>query len=304
VSIASLMARGYPDRHPARRPFEPRCRRERGYRQVVAVVRNRWARLALGAAGPIAVSAAWIPIRDRVSNTDLALALVLVIGTVGWLDGARAALLSAPVAATAFDVLDTRPYGTLAMSRGSDVATAIVLAVTGFLVGAGFARLAQYRRNEEGRTDALAVVMEASGLVATGEEKQLITEVLRAELQRALALAGCEFVPTPPDGRYPAVARDGSLVGLVGSADESPPRIDLPIWCQGDVVAHYRLLMGPRQPSRDELRMALGLADQAGSAMAQADDPTPPPTRPRRLRLVPGGSRGTQSVTDGVAATP
>lgn len=242
----------------------------------------------MAAAAPIAVSAAWIPLRERLPNTDLALVLVVVVGMAGWAVGARTSVVAALGAAAAFDLLDTRPYGTLSISRGEDMATAGILLLTGLLAGVVAARLARYRRSEEHRSDALAVVMEASGLVATGEEQRLITQALGAELIRALELAGCELHLYPPGGTRPTVARDGSLVGLVaGETDRTAAQIDLPVWTQGEVVAHYRLTLGAKEPTRDELRVALSLADQAGAAMASPTQPLPPPDRPTRLRLVP-----------------
>jgi hypothetical protein len=252
------------------------------------------------------VAAAWIPLRARLPNTDLALLLVLIIGLVGWLAGTRASLIAGLAAAAAFDVLDTRPYGTLTMSRGVDVTTAGILLTTGVLVGIGAARLARYRRFEHRRSDALAVVMEASGLVATGGDQRLITEALGAELLRALKLVNCELRPEPPRGNRPVEARHGSLVGLLPSDTPAAPQIDLPVWSQGEVVAHYRLTLGPQRPSRAELRVALGLADQAGAAMANADHQPPPPDRPAQLRLLPavGTASSPGEATDPGAARP
>ena len=161
--------------------------------------------------------------------------------------GPTPSVLAAVAAAVAFDVMDARPYGALTMSRGADVTTALILLVTGLLIGAGAARLARYRRSQDNRSDALAVVMEASGLVATGEEQQLVTEALGTELCRALRLVACELDAAPPNGTRPSVARDGSLVGLLSpTGRDAPPAIDLPVWCQGEVVAHYRLTLGTR----------------------------------------------------------
>lgn len=261
----------------------------------------------LAGAVPVGVAAAWIPLRDRLPNTDLALILVVVIAAVGSAGGVTAALVSSVAASAAFDLLDTRPYGTLAMSRGVDVTTALILLGTGVLVGAGAARLGRYRRSEDSRSDALAVVMEASGLVATGEERELITEALAEELRRSLHLVDCEFEARPPDGRSPVVARNGGLVGLVGTAaGEGTSRIDLPIWCQGDVVAHYRLTFRGRAPSREDLRVALSLADQAGAAMSPAGG-GPPDAGPgqggsRRSRLKVVGSAGHGDTGDAGAA--
>jgi hypothetical protein len=256
----------------------------------VVALRWTWTKLVLAAALPVAVSAAWIPLRERLPNTDLALLLVVIVGIVGWMAGTGASLISAMAAAVAFDFLDTRPYGALTISRGVDVTTALFLLATGLLVGSGAARLRRYRTAQDHRADALAVVMEASGLVATGEERLLITEALGAELLNALELVACEFQAWPPDGTRPTVARDGSLIGLLTPLNNDSPRIDLPIWRQGEVVAHYRLTLGHKTPSQDELRVALSLADQAGAALAIPDRDPPPPTRPARLRLVPKSS--------------
>jgi hypothetical protein len=264
----------------------------------VIALRSSWIKLVVAGALPLVISAAWIPLRDRLPNTDLALLLVLVIGTVGWLAGPLASLVSAVVAAVAFDVMDTRPYGALTMSRGVDITTALILLATGLLVGAGGARLGRYQKSGDQRTDALAIVMEASSLVATGEEQPLITEALGAELSRALDLVACEFHARPPNGTRPLVSRDGSLVGLLSPAGSgTSAQIDLPIWCHGQVVAHYRLTLGPRRPSREELRVALSLADQAGAAMASTH-PDPPPRPAQRLRLLaPRGAPAADSAS-------
>ncbi len=257
--------------------------------------------MTVAAAVPIALSAAWIPLRDRLPNTDLALVLVVIIGIVGWVAGARPSLVAAIGAAAAFDLLDARPYGTLSISRGEDVATAGVLMITGLLAGVVAARLARYRRSENRRSDALAVVMEASGLVATGEEQRLITHAMSTELIRALDLVACELHSCPPNGTRPAVARDGNLIGLLGGdADQTAAQIDLPVWRQGEVVAHYRLTIGAKKPSRHELRVALSLADQAGAAMAGPAHPEPPPDRPAQLRQMPS-TAGPEPVAPGDA---
>lgn len=266
-------------------------------------LRSPWTVRLLAGAVPVGVAAAWIPLRDRLPNTDLALILVVVIAAVGLSGGAPAALVSAVCASVAFDLLDTRPYGTLAMSRGVDVTTALILLGTGVLVGAGAARLGRYRRSEDSRSDALAVVMEASGLVATGEERELITEALAEELRRSLRLIDCEFEARPPSGRSPMVARNGGLVGLLdATGGAGPSRIDLPIWCQGEIVAHYRLTFRGKAPSQEDLRVALSLADQAGAAMSRAGG-GPPGSGPggagsRRGRLKAVGAADAAALGD------
>jgi K+-sensing histidine kinase KdpD len=233
---------------------------------------------------PAAGSAAWIPIRDRLPNTDLALALVLILAGIGWRAGVRATAIGSLSAGLSFDLLATRPYGTLAISQGTDVLTALILVATGILVGLGASRLSRYHSSESSRADTLAIFMEASDLVATGQERKLVAAALATELQRELSLMDCLFVPEPPRGLHPTVARDGSLVGLVTSDPKRDRRIDLPIWSQGEVSGHYQLILGTRRPSREDLRMAISLADQAGAAMSAPRPDPPPPV----LRALPG----------------
>jgi hypothetical protein len=262
--------------------------RTRLYRQHVGRLRTS-AVWAIALVLPVATAAIWIPLRTRLPNTDLALVLVVLIGVVGWVSGARPSLLAAVGGAAAFDLLDTRPYGTLSISRADDAVTALILVLTGILAGLGAARLARYRRTEDNRNDAFAVVMEASGLVATGQDRQLITAALAAEILQELELADCRFDPRPPSGGRPGVARDGSLVGLMPAGElRSGAQIDLPIWSHGDVVGHYRMVLGRHRPTQRELRVALSLADQAGAAMSSAadPDPLPPPGKGGRLRLL------------------
>lgn len=88
------------------------------------------------------------------------------------------------------------------------------------------------------------------------------------------------------------VARDGRLVGLLNANDDPAAQIDLPIWCQGEIAAHYRLTLGQKKPDRDVLRVALSLADQAGAAMGGASQPVPAPPDPApKLRLVQTGGQ-------------
>jgi Domain of unknown function (DUF4118) len=247
----------------------------------------RWLGPLCAAAVAVAVAVAWMPVRERFPGTDLALLLVLVVGVCGWVFGVSAAALSALAAAVAFDVLDTRPYGNLAISRGSDAITAAFLLVTGLVVGVGAARLARYRRGAGRRRDYFAVVMEASDLAATGGGHRLVAEAIGAELTRALMLRGCDFCPLPPDGTRPCVARDGSLVGSIPTGAARLSVLDLPVWSHGEVVGHYQMKLGDKVPSRAELRVAISLADQAGASFAGSESPEPiNPDGGRRLRAM------------------
>jgi hypothetical protein len=116
----------------------------------------------------------------------------------------------------------------------------------------------------------------------------MVVEALAGELVSRLALNDCEFAHGPPPGDRPYVGRDGRVV-----PPESQPRagtggqIDLPVWAGSEVVGYYRLYLAPGPPpSPDRLLAAVGIAEQAGAALASHTTPPTMPVRSRRLRLL------------------
>ena len=89
----------------------------------------------VGTLGPLALAAAWIPIRLRLPNTDLALLLVLGVVAVGAF-GQRSAVVTTSISAALwFEFFDTRPFERLAIARKPDLETTLVLAVVSFVAG-------------------------------------------------------------------------------------------------------------------------------------------------------------------------
>ncbi len=117
----------------------------------------------------------------------------------------------------------------------------------------------------------------------------MVVEALAGELVSRLGLADCDFEygPLVEDGPY--VARDGSLVNFDPRSSDRPlAEIDLPVWAGTQAVGRYRMhLSSGSPPSPDRLLAAVGIAEQAGAALAAGPPIAPPaPPRPRRLRLV------------------
>ncbi|MGH7733900.1 MAG: DUF4118 domain-containing protein [Gemmatimonadales bacterium] len=251
--------------------------------------RSALATRALSAAAgllPVAVAAGWVPLRDRLPNTDVALVLVVVVAAVGLLAGRLAAVVGSIGAGAAFDLLHTRPYGHLAITHGRDILTTSLLvtaALTAGLVAAGATR---YRRAAESDADALALVSDAAGLVATGGDPRLVIEALAGELLSGLELADCRFEPSPPHGSLPVIERDGVIrpaPGVPAGAGTGAGVAVLPVWVAGEVRAHFLLDTGAGpSPTAAQCRLAVSIADQAGAAL-QAGPVGP---TPRRLRLV------------------
>jgi hypothetical protein len=238
---------------------------------------------------PVAVAAAWIPLRSALPNTDVALLLVLSVGAVSLVGGRWASVVGSLAGAAAFDVFDTPPFGQLVQNRTRDVVTTVVLVGAALVVGELGVRLAASRAVAAGRRADFAVLSGAAGLMAFGEDAQVVVGALAGELVARVGLVDCEFAYGAPSGDRPCVARDGTLVQLERELPPGPvTEIDLPVWTGIDVVGRYRMTLGPGpSPSPDRLLTAVGIAEQAGAALAsRRPDPHSGEPRPRRLRLV------------------
>ena len=227
-------------------------------------------------------------VRSDLPNTDVALLLVLCVGAAGMVGGRWAVLVGALASATAFDFFDTPPYHQLFMTRGRDVVTTVVLVAAGVLVGELAVRLRNYRSMAARRGEDFTVMSGAAQLMAFGEDAALVVAALAGELATRLALVDCQFGYGPPIGDCPQVSRDGRLVDLGQARSEAPAReIDLPVWVGPEVVGRFRLtLRSGSCPDREQLLAAVGMAEQAGAALAGSANRTPTPNPPRRLRLV------------------
>ncbi len=184
---------------------------------------------------PVAVAAAWIPFRNDLPNTDVALLLVLCVGAVAMIGGRWTAAIGAVTAATAFDLFDTPPYWQLYMTRGRDVVTTLILVGAGLLVGELCVRVRRYRVMAATRGEDFAVISSAARLMAVGEDASMVVEALAGELVARLGLVDCEFRYGPPAGDRPFLARDGSLIDLGRPSPQTPvTEIDLPVWAGTD----------------------------------------------------------------------
>jgi hypothetical protein len=248
--------------------------------------------VVVGALGPLALATAWIPIRLRLPNTDLALVLVLGVVALGAF-GRRSALLTASVSAALwFEFFDTRPFERLAIARQPDLETTLVLAVVSFVAGEMTVRTVRQRARRIVETAEMGSLREAAGLLAMGEELVMVIQSVAGEISRLLGLADCTFKTEEPDPARATLRRDGTLVGARRPTGAAPIRAaELPVWGQGERLGYFVLEFAPGAlPERDRLLVAVTLADQVGAAfMAQAPpmlppEPAPPPTGLRVVR--------------------
>jgi hypothetical protein len=231
---------------------------------------------------PAAVAVAWVPVRLRQPNIDVALALVVVVMALG-LSGRRSVVVvAAGTAALAFEYFDTRPFQQLAIARSPDVLTTVVLAAVGLLTGECVVRLARQRASILSRAADMRRVRTASDLVASGQEAVLIVQQVARELERLLQLRDCRYEAVPSREGVRVVERDGSLRTSPATV---PPDVDavepyedaeLPVWGQGQILGHFVLRFGQDVPvTRDQLLVAMTLADQVGAALTAYSSPGP-----------------------------
>jgi hypothetical protein len=255
--------------------------------------------VVLAASAPLAAAAGWIPIRERVPNTDLALALVLLVMAFGALARRHLIAVAAVSASIWFEFFDARPFGTLAISHRPDVQTTLVLFVAALLTGEMACRFSLHRRSTRRRAEDLSSVQATAAMLASGEDVATVLETVAAQLAHLLELVDCRFDAVDVNADGLLVARDGTLVSR---RDDAPAavgcRAAIPVWGQGDVIGYYSIEWLPeRPPPLESLLVAVTLADQAGAAlMAQAPPPVPPAAerdRPGpRLRILSASAGG------------
>jgi Domain of unknown function (DUF4118) len=236
---------------------------------------------------PFAVALAWVPVRLRFPNTDLALVLVGVVTATGAL-GRRSAVVSAAVSAAFwFEFFDTAPFERLAIARSPDVETTLVLAIAAIGAGELALRAAHYRRTSLDDAASLTSVRAAAALVASGEELASVVQAIASQLGELLSLESCTFEAEQSSLPRAQLSRDGTFVFPSGGEIEAAAGFvsaELPVVVQGEELGIFVLGFRPGAlPSTEKLLAAVTLADNVGAAfLAQAPPPPSPPDQPRR----------------------
>ncbi|GAA1882923.1 DUF4118 domain-containing protein [Lapillicoccus jejuensis] len=238
---------------------------------------------------PVLVTALLALVRDQVSAAPAALVLVLVVTAVASTGDRVAAVLSAVVGGLSFDFFLTAPYETLAISNRDDV-EAFVLVV---LVGLAVTELALWgrrRQAEASRTSGyLDGALAAAEVVASAPSRpgegpadgsaDPLVRVVTCELTALLRLDACRWEPGRTASGRTVVQPDGSL--LRGGRTLDPGRAGLPTDDETSLpVRHGGQTVGTlvlttatavRRPSREQLRVAVLLADQLGRRVTAPD---------------------------------
>jgi K+-sensing histidine kinase KdpD len=243
--------------------------------------RVSWSRDQLAAAAgllaPLALAAVLIPFRTHVPNTDAALVMLLVVVAVAANGNRLAGYLAALSAAVWFDFFLTRPYERFTINRQIDIETTILL----LAIGVAVTELAVWGRREHaaasrraGYLDGIGVTVEA---VAAGAGAALIDEV-SGQLTRVLSLRSCRWqygvagLGHPPRLKHNGWVMAGEQTWDVAAAG-LPPDTETELLVEHAGLLQGRFLIMPvpgTRPTREQLLVAIALADQVGAALTPA----------------------------------
>ena len=231
---------------------------------------------------PVIVTALLALVRGQVSAAPAVLVLVLVVTAVASTGDRAAAVLSAVVGGLAFDFFLTAPYETLAISNRDDVEAFVMVVLVGLAVTElalwGRRRQAEASRTTgylDGALAAAEVVASAPGRPGGGPadaSTDPLVRVVTRELTTLLGLDACRWEPgRTADGRT-VVQPDGSLLRAGRTVDPgrsglpTDDETSLPVRHGGRTVGTLVLVTATavRRPSREQLRVAVLLADQLG----------------------------------------
>jgi hypothetical protein len=260
---------------------------------------------------PLAIAIAWIPVRSRLPNVDLALVLIVAVAGLGAL-GSRTAVFVASLSASLwFEFFDTAPFERLGIARSPDVETTLILAVVAVMVGELAVRTTRHRGFARREFEKLSSIRSTAELIASGEELVGVIEAVASDLTGLLGLRACSFESTDAVPGRSRLTREGlllpperpSVIGLPatgsgepggGSAAPGTEDVELPVIVQGTAIGHFVLgFLAGEPPQRDRLLIAVTLADNVGAAfLAQAPPPLPPDKQPALRLKVLGAPSG------------
>jgi K+-sensing histidine kinase KdpD len=238
---------------------------------------NARAGLVVAALGPIAVAAALVSVRNGIDNTNIALALVLVVLGAALTGGRTAGAVAAVSTVLAFDFFHTQPYLSLTIDSKEDVITTLLLLPIGLVIGHVAGRAREARRQAAASRDQMHRVHHLAELTAAGVETAAVLDEAQHQLAELLHLASCRFEAPPYSNELPVLDRGGAVTTTrhrytLDGFELPQPGVALPVLSRGRPVG--RFVMVPRSGTGVSLErriVAVAIADQAGAALDPAE---------------------------------
>ncbi|MGB3736029.1 MAG: DUF4118 domain-containing protein [Ilumatobacter sp.] len=243
------------------------------WRLVTKTVERRTMLIGLIVLGLIA--SVTIPVRDSIGTANIALAMAIVVVTVGARAGLWPGTTLAVVAGLTFALLHTVPHGLPRVENGQDVATAALLVVSGVLAGWIHDRTERLRTKLQDTgfgLQRLHRVAEAAS--ALGADPDGVVDVVTREIADELELSSCRRIPEPLGDRV-ELQHNGLVEGVafdaaphaIGAVVADGVGIDLRDGSHLELIGHA----GARI-ELDQLRRAIMLADYAAAVLAAPTD--------------------------------
>ena len=229
--------------------------------------------VSLGGMVALVVAGLLVPFRTAIDNANVALVLaVVVVAAAGW-GGRLAGGTTALLAAVAFDVFHTRPYGSLKVANGDDLLAGVLLLVVGLVAGELAERLHATRRRRS-QLSELQRLRRISERASSGDTTEDLTLQVGAELLECLSLRDAWYEPAPFLGELPRLEPDGSLSSrtyrwAAGGFELPRDGVAIPVWAGGRLLGRFVLAPTPGVGVAVERRLvAIALVDQLAVVLA------------------------------------
>ena len=224
---------------------------------------------------------ALVPLRSHVTQTTVALALMVLVVFAASIGGRAAGVSTALATTLSFDFLFTRPFLSLKIGSADDVEITVLLLISGLIVGTLSARAdsAVSTTNEARR--GLRHIHRLAELVAAGAPPADVIALAEQQLVALLGLHACRFDSSSVVDDVAVLHRSGALDSKMlyqgsGSGFELPrDGVALAVLASGREVGWF--VMTPTTgvgTSLDERIVAVAVADQVGAAIALRDAKT------------------------------
>jgi hypothetical protein len=234
--------------------------------------------VVLSVAAPVGVAAAAVGLRGELDNTNVALALAVVVVLAAFRGGLLASGLASVSSAVAFDLWQTKPYGSLRIAGLRDTITTALLLLVGLAAGLLRERERASRGDEDAERQEFAHLQRFARLTAAGADADDLIAAAEAELSDLLGLRDCRFEPFPFDTTLPRLERQRTgWHKLVIHQHEFEPvwgpdhEVELPVELGGQQLGRFVLDSRPGAfpllIPRHAREVAFALVDQLARAL-------------------------------------
>lgn len=179
---------------------------------------SRWKRNVISLASVLLVTLAFLPFNDLMNQTEVALALLLVVLSASTLFGSTSGLLASALGILCFNFFFLPPFNTLNISGADNIVTFAAFVITALIAGqlSGYAR----RRAEESEARKIEIERLYEELRGAFEQASEAEGLRRSEKLKSALLDAVTH-----DLRTPLTSIKASATTLIEDADE--PMLDL-----------------------------------------------------------------------------